>query len=116
MNVTHLSRLAYPFWGEGRGLGLRKKIIKKEKKSTWKVLTFVVYYRIHLNLNLEASARQWPNNKPHQFGGKSHPETTRTYDISVILGSQVFSEYEQMFPKSWDIRLFRLCSISNELD
>lgn len=25
------------------------------------VLTFVVYYRIHLNLNLEASARQWPN-------------------------------------------------------
>lgn len=62
MNVSHLSRLAYPFGERGGGLGLRKKkIIKKEKKSTWKVLTFVVYYRIHLNLNLEASARQWPN-------------------------------------------------------
>lgn len=31
-------------------------------------LTFVVYYRIHLNLNLEASARQWPNhNIPHSL-------------------------------------------------
>lgn len=28
------------------------------------MLTFVVYYRIHLNLNLEASARQWPNDPP----------------------------------------------------
>lgn len=28
------------------------------------MLTFVVYYRIHLNLNLEASARQWPNRIP----------------------------------------------------
>lgn len=83
------------------------------------MLTFVVYYRIHLNLNLEASARQWPNNKPHQFevgGGGSHPETIRTYGISVILGSQAFSEYEQKFPKSWNIRLFRLCSICNESD
>lgn len=32
MNVTHLSRLAYPFWGEGRGLGLRKKNNQKRKK------------------------------------------------------------------------------------
>lgn len=31
------------------------------------MLTFVVYYRIHLNLNLEASARQWPNNLSHPF-------------------------------------------------
>lgn len=72
MNVTHLSRLAYPLLGRGGGgCGLKeKKIIKKEKKSTWKVLTFVVYYRIHLNLNLEASARQWPNNFiPSVVGG-----------------------------------------------
>lgn len=31
------------------------------------MLTFVVYYRIHLNLNLEASARQWPNNLSHSL-------------------------------------------------
>lgn len=71
MNVSHLSRLAYPFLGrKGGGLGLREnknmekynqKKEEKKKKSTWMVLTFVVYYRIHLNLNLEASARQWPN-------------------------------------------------------
>lgn len=36
MNVSHLSRLAYPFGERGGGLGLRKKVIKKEKKSTWK--------------------------------------------------------------------------------
>lgn len=80
MNVTHLSRLAYPLLGRGGGgRGLKeKKIIKKEKKSTWKVLTFVVYYRIHLNLNLEASARQWPNNFIPSVvgGGKIRPWET----------------------------------------
>lgn len=81
------------------------------------MLTFVVYYRIHLNLNLEASARQWPNNPiSSRWGGESHPETVHTYGISVILGSQAFSEYEQTFPKSWNTRLYRLCSISNESD
>lgn len=36
------------------------------------MLTFVVYYRIHLNLNLEASARQWPHHyRAHSFVGKS---------------------------------------------
>ena len=77
MNVTHLSRLANPF-GERGGSWFKKKkktIIKKE--STWKVLTFVVYYRIHLNLNLEASARQWPNNLSHHplcvCGGEGDP-------------------------------------------
>lgn len=36
------------------------------------MLTFVVYYRIHLNLNLEASARQWPlHYRAHSFVGKS---------------------------------------------
>lgn len=83
------------------------------------MLTFVVYYRIHLNLNLEASARQWPNNPISSrwgWGGESHPETVHTYGISVILGSQAFSEYEQTFPKSWNTRLYRLCSISNESD
>lgn len=73
MNVTHLSRLAQPSGERGRGLGLRNmKKSKKIKKSTWKVLTFVVYYRIHLNLNLEASARQWPlHYRAHSFVGKS---------------------------------------------
>lgn len=42
---------------------IKKEDLKKKKKSTWMVLTFVVYYRIHLNLNLEASARQWPNSQ-----------------------------------------------------
>lgn len=73
MNVTHLSRLAQPSGERGRGLGLRNmKKSKKIKKSTWKVLTFVVYYRIHLNLNLEASARQWPHHyRAHSLVGKS---------------------------------------------
>lgn len=36
------------------------------------MLTFVVYYRIHLNLNLEASARQRPHHyRAHSFVGKS---------------------------------------------
>lgn len=63
MNVTHLSRLAYPFGERGTGFSLRKKVIKKKKDKKSQpgmVLTFLVYYRIHLNLNLEASARQWP--------------------------------------------------------
>lgn len=36
--------------------------------------------------------------------GKSHPETTRTYEISVMLDWNLFYEYEQLSPKSWDIR------------
>lgn len=36
------------------------------------MLTFVVYYRIHLNLNLEASARQRPHHyRAHSFVGNS---------------------------------------------
>lgn len=34
-------------------------------------MTFVVYYRIHLNLNLEASARQWLNSVAHP--GRENP-------------------------------------------
>lgn len=73
MNVSHLSRLGYPFGGEkgGGALGkegkMRKILSKKEdlkkKGSTWMALTFLVYYRIHLNLNLEASARQCPDSQ-----------------------------------------------------
>lgn len=36
--------------------------------------------------------------------GKSHPETTHAYEISVVSDSNLFSEYEQLSPKSWDIR------------
>lgn len=36
--------------------------------------------------------------------GKSHPKSTRTYEISVVLDSNLFYEYEQLSPKSWDIR------------
>lgn len=36
--------------------------------------------------------------------GKSHPETTSTYEISVVFDSNhLFYDYEQLSPKSWDI-------------
>lgn len=71
MNVSHLSRLGFPLGGRGGGGALgkegknEKNVIKKKikKGSTWMALTFLVYYRIHLNLNLEASARQWPDSQ-----------------------------------------------------
>lgn len=50
MNVTHLARLVNSL-EKKNNVGL-KKLQKKEKKLTWKVLwvRFGVYYRIHLNL------------------------------------------------------------------
>lgn len=33
MNVTHLSRLAYPFWGEGRGSWFKKKKNNQKRKK-----------------------------------------------------------------------------------
>lgn len=59
------------------------------------MLTFVVYYRIHLNLNLEASARQWPNCSSHPFTGTSHPQTTQTCELFVALGSDLCDEHDK---------------------
>lgn len=61
------------------------------------MLTFVVYYRIHLNLNLEASARQWPNNKPHQFEvGVGGDPTLKPYTLMGFLSSWVHKRFLNM--------------------
>lgn len=82
------------------------------------VLTFVVYYRIHLNLNLEASARQWPNNLFHSFW--ENP-TLKPRALIKFLSSWIGICLMNMncLPKAGtsDKDRFRLCcSISNESD
>lgn len=67
------------------------------------MLTFVVYYRIHLNLNLEASARQWPNNFSHPLWGKIPPRNHTTLWDFCRLGS-VFWIWTTVSQKSRDIR------------
>lgn len=54
------------------------------------VWTFVVYYRIHLNLNLEASARQWPNSgtlRPRE----DTPPPEQTHEACEILPTGGFT-------------------------
>lgn len=88
--------------GSGDGaLGLRKKILKKKKKkSTWKALTFVVYYRIHLNLNLEASARQWLNSVAHPRREKPTLEPQTRWWEFCRLGSLFFFFFNAFRPKT----------------
>lgn len=69
------------------------------------MLTFVVYYRIHLNLNLEASARQWPNNLSHPSGGGK--PTLKPHALMRFLSSEIqicFLNMNNCLPKSRDIR------------
>lgn len=68
------------------------------------MLTFVVYYRIHLNLNLEASARQWPNSLSHPFWENPTLKPHMLVRFLSIWGSNLFSEYERLSATSWGVR------------
>ncbi len=66
--------------------------------------TFVVYYRIHLNLNLEASARQWPNNLSHPLW---ETPALRRHVLVTFLSSGIriwFVNMSNCLPKSRVIR------------
>lgn len=60
------------------------------------MLTFVVYYRIHLNLNLEASARQWPNNPISSRWGWGGNPTLKPYTLMGFLSSWVHKRFLNM--------------------
>lgn len=62
------------------------------------VLTFVVYYRIHLNLNLEASARQWPNNLSHPFWENPALKPHALLRFLSGWGFSLVCEHERLLP------------------
>lgn len=82
------------------------------------MLTFVVYYRIHLNLNLEASARQWPNNFSHPLWENPTPKPRALMRFLSSWIQICFMDMNNCLPKAGTSHkdCFRLCSISIELD